>query len=404
MRVSALALLLHSFLLGLSLRPGDVSVQLGRPGPGEAELFGTSALALPAESAVSASSAQPAQLLESSLQHFASISTETAAVPLLVGKVAEEVVPTAGAVLRPCYIRQEGKDGVGHQFFGMLSVMGAHGVASEETCYVYDTRMRTNFSAEHVSGKVRQETLAFLSGFYQDFVSSVGSRGCASAELVENRPKFTNRVQGQRWGLRCSENTSTLDQLWYGLGRQPRGGHAKQCFNATPFMQAVVRNATRIAALAVGRLPPPAVKPVLAVHLRFGDHKATSKKSVSRASDAMRERFVAGEFVEPSPAGAHVFSDDIVKARQYLKNTFLRDATFHGQDDATVLEAMSMMVAARAFVGSLSSLPSSVAMMRMGLGLGKNTTYMPDTWQWADPLREHHTMYSTDPHETPAKR
>lgn len=284
-----------------------------------------------------------------------------------------------------CFLTKGGyDDGIGHQLFGTLSVMGAHGVMGDMGhCYVYNAAPR-NFSFHHLHPNTEawRESEAIISGLYEDFRSKFSPSGCATAELVGRSPAV--RVPMCRhWPtlnlgeIPCHEDSTwELDHVWYGYSDFDRDH--KLLKTVTPFMRAVIRNATKLAVLVAGHLPPQPedAKPSLAVHMRFGDRKGM----LGPVIDGQHEFFKHADLAEYSPM--HVFTDGVKDAEGLLTGTAFADADIFGPGNATVIQAMARMVEASVFVGSRSDLSSCAALMR--IGLGKKHTYMPERWGWAN--------------------
>jgi len=288
--------------------------------------------------------------------------------------------PPPTATNPACFITKGGyNDGIGHQLFGTLSVMGMHGVKGDlGHCHVYSAAPR-EFAFHHLKegGQAWDEALALMTGLYEDFRRKFSSTGCATADLIARDPAKRVPMCKNRLLLGeipCHESSTwELDNMWYGA--EHRDAQALQLKTVTPFMEAVVRNATQLAALAAGHLPTPERKLSLAVHMRFGD-RAPVLRSVLLGQLALFEDAKLGEF---SPK--QILTDAESQVVQALDGTAIADADVSGPGDSTVLQAIARMVAADVFIGSRSDVSSCAAMMR--IGLGKKHTYMPERWQWA---------------------
>lgn len=299
-----------------------------------------------------------------------------------------------------CFITKGGhNDGFGHQLFGTLSIMGAHGVLGRHGhCYVFNATSRS-FMFQHVQrfDEAWNESETFMTALYVDFRSKIGPRGCATASLIGRAPARTVPMCTDPMHLghvACHEDaTFEIDNVWFGWSGYALEKRKLQA--VTPFMRAVVQNATRLAALAADHLPPQATKASLAVHMRFQD-RAQDLESVAFGQQKL---FTGSKLAQSSPV--QVFTDNPSDARHILKDTDLAGAELLGPDRTTVVQAMARMVGAEVFVGSRSDVSSSAALMR--IGLGKKGTFMPAGWQWANSFSEKElTLYPEVGDEFPA--
>lgn len=292
-----------------------------------------------------------------------------------------------------CYIMKGIKpDGVGHMLFSMITVMGAHGLVNDDgLCYVYDTRPR-EFAFDHMAkgGHSWKESMDVMTGFYKEFVNHVtsGPQGCATPELLANRPTGFKPVNQMPLFLTdvCNLTKFTtweLDNLYYGsdftafLNRQ-------LISKPGPFMQAVINNASTLAVLAAKHLPHVQNAPPLAVHMRMGDRAAFLGAITEGQKNMLQKPGFVSRFSPVRVYSDQMSADDTVKT--YLPDEVVAHAEFCGRDCSTALQAVASMVAAEAFVGSMSDLSSTVALMR--IGLGRKYTYMPSSWQWAHGFSE----------------
>jgi len=285
-----------------------------------------------------------------------------------------------------CFLQKDNRpDGVGHQLFSMLTVMGAHGVVGDTgLCYVYDARPR-EFVFQHMDKESQswKEAMDLMTGFYADFGSKIGPKGCATAELMANAPEGDKPVAGNPWLLHdvCQDNkftTWSLDNLYYGSDVSAFN-HKQLRSKPQAFMQAVINNASQLAVLASAHLPHVSDVPHVAVHMRFGD-RAKFLLPMAEGQQVLFQRYRFPSPVSQLPS-VRVFSDNTDEAKSYLAGTTVANADFCGPECSTALQAMASMVAAEVFVGSLSDLSSTAALMR--IGLGKKHTFMPSSWQWA---------------------
>lgn len=284
-----------------------------------------------------------------------------------------------------CYLMKGIKlDGVGHQIFSMITVMGAHGLVGNGLCYVYDARPR-DFEIDHMDEETeaKKEAMELLTGFYGDFATKVGPKGCATAELMAKSPPGLKPVNQMPLLLKhvCKEKKFTtwgLDNLWYGSDMDAFA-HRQLLSKPDAFMQAVIKNSSSLAVLAAAHLPRADNPPAMAVHMRFGDRA----NNLLPMAEGQQVLFQSADFQplvsEFSPV--RVFSDTTDKAKTYLTDAITAKVEFCGPNCSTALQAVANMVAADAFVGTFSDLSSTVALMR--IGLGKKHTYMPSSWQWA---------------------
>lgn len=256
--------------------------------------------------------------------------------------------------------------------------MGLHGLVHPQAGfrYLYDATPR-KFNLAHLQrgSKAWKEAEVFFQNFTQAFRAE--ERPGSPRQHAHLKHKDYPR---DVWKLKvpCNESvTSILDNAWYGFSQADSTGKMILPTSAkTPFMKAFIANATSVARLAAASLPAPKFVGALAIHMRFGD-RMNDLRFVAQG----QQSYIAtnrSRWRVSSPV--HVFSDDVYSARRFLGNTGLVNVLYHDGREASILQAVACMVAAEAFVGSLSDVAASAAIMR--ISLGKKETHMPSMFKW----------------------